>query len=545
MSLTKILLVDDKRENLLALENLISSRDVEVLSALSGNEALALLLDHDFALALLDVQMPHMDGFELARLMRSAERSRGIPIIFVTASQGSKSQIFEGYEKGAVDYLLKPLDPHVVRSKVRTFVELDQKTKKLLEKTNTLQQKLREIEVLHEAAESANRAKSRFLANMSHEIRTPLGAVLGFAELLRSPNQSAEDRQNCVTAIARNGKVLLKIIDDVLDLAKIEAERVEAEQVRVNLSDIIHDIRIVHSYKASEKGILLELSSPTALPEQILSDPLRLKQILNNLLGNAIKFTEKGKVELIVSLEGQAANQRLRFAVKDTGCGLTANGASRLFQPFMQADSSTSRRYGGTGLGLVISKQLAKLLGGDVILAETKPGVGSNFVLTIDPGPLSGEKLVDGPTLLQSQSGDGRSASNERRIRLDGVKILLADDASDNRQLISRLLKLAGASVETAVDGREAIDKALGSHFDIILMDIQMPGTDGYEATHSLRMHGYKRPIIALTAHAMKEELERCLKAGCDFHLSKPIEYQNLLSSIKRFVKEGEELILH
>lgn len=545
MSFTKILLVDDKRENLLALENLISSPDVQILSALSGNEALALLLDHDFALALLDVQMPHMDGFELARLMRSAERSRGIPIIFVTASQGSKSQIFEGYEKGAVDYLLKPLDPHVVRSKVRTFVELDQKTKTLMEKTSALQQKLREIETLHEAAEAANRAKSRFLANMSHEIRTPLGAVLGFAELLRSPNQSPEDRQNCVTAIARNGKVLLKIIDDVLDLAKIEAERVEAEHIKVNLMDLLYDIRVVHSYKASEKGIQLEMSSPTQLPRFILSDPLRLKQILNNMIGNAIKFTEKGKVTLTVSLEGQAPHQRLKFSVKDTGCGLSASEASRLFQPFMQADSSTSRRYGGTGLGLVISKQLAKLLGGDVILKETKPGAGSTFVLTIDPGPLSADVLVEGSTLLSGQSGDNRSGPGEGRVRLDGVKILLADDASDNRQLISRLLKMAGATVDTAVDGGEAVEKALGNHFDVILMDIQMPGTDGYEATHRLRGQGYKRPIIALTAHAMKEELERCLKAGCDHHLSKPIEYQNLLHSIRKFIQADSELVFH
>lgn len=542
MSSTKILLVDDKQENLLALENLISSPDVEILSALSGNEALALLLDHDFALALLDVQMPHMDGFELARLMRSAERSRGIPIIFVTASQGSKSQIFEGYEKGAVDYLLKPLDPHVVRSKVRTFVELDQKTKTLIEKTATLEQKLREIEILHEAAESANRAKSRFLANMSHEIRTPLGAVLGFAELLRSPNQSTEDRQNCVTAIARNGKVLLKIIDDVLDLAKIEAEKVEAEHIKVNLRDLLYDIRVVHSYKASEKGIQLEIQSPTQLPQWVCTDPLRLKQILNNLIGNAIKFTEKGKVELIISADGA---QRLRFAVRDTGCGLTASEASRLFQPFMQADSSTSRRYGGTGLGLVISKQLAKLLGGDVILRETKPGLGSTFVLTIDPGPINPEHLVEGRSLLQGQSSENRAAASEGRPRLDGVKILLADDASDNRQLISRLLKLAGATVETAIDGGEAVEKALGEDFDVILMDIQMPGTDGYEATHRLRDHGYKRPIIALTAHAMKEELERCLKAGCDYHLSKPIEYQNLLTSIRKFVSPESELILH
>lgn len=543
MKRTKVLLVDDKKENLLALESLINADDIEVLSALSGNEALALLLDHDFALALLDVQMPHMDGFELARLMRSAARSRGIPIIFVTASQGSKSQIFEGYEKGAVDYLLKPLDPHVVRSKVRTFVELAQKTEDLREKNLTLQQKLVEIARLHEAAEAANRAKSRFLANMSHEIRTPLGAVLGFAELLRSPHQSDEDRQNCVTAVSRNGKVLLKIIDDVLDLAKIEADRVEAELVRVSLAELFHDIRVVHSYKATEKGIQLELKGVDRLPRFIHTDPLRLKQILNNMLGNAIKFTDQGKVEVTVSCDRFAAQPKLKVTVRDTGCGLSASEAGRLFQPFMQADTSTSRRYGGTGLGLVISKQLASLLGGDVILSDSRPGGGSTFVLTIDPGPLG--ELVDGFKLLKLAAPESSAQESESRHRLDGISILLADDAVDNRQLISRLLVLAGASVDTANDGREAVEKAMAKHFDVILMDIQMPGTDGYQATHSLRSKGYTRPIIALTAHAMKEELERCLKAGCDHHLSKPIDYQNLLLSIGRFAESTRSELVH
>ncbi len=538
MTRTKILLVDDKRENLLALESLIAAPDIEILTALSGNEALALLLDHDFALALLDVQMPHMDGFELARLMRSAERSRGIPVIFVTASQNSKSQVFEGYEKGAVDYLLKPLHPHVVRSKVRTFVELAQKSKDLQEKNATLEQKLREIAILHEAAEAASRAKSRFLANMSHEIRTPLGAVLGFADLLRSPLHSDEDKQNCITAISRNGKVLLKIIDDVLDLAKIEADRIEAERSQVSLVEILRDLRTVHSYKANEKGLQLEIKATTDLPLQIWTDPLRLKQILNNMIGNALKFTERGRVELILSCEQICDETRLKFLIKDTGCGLTASEAGRLFQPFMQADSSTSRRYGGTGLGLVISKELASLLGGDVILSESRPGSGSTFQVTIDPGRI--ESKIDGQAVIKKSGESAPELFHEKQQRLDGLRILLADDAVDNRQLISRLLKLAGAAVETANDGREAVEKALKNSYDIILMDIQMPGTDGYQATRQLREQGYKKPIIALTAHAMKEELERCLKAGCDHHLSKPIDYQKLLASITRFARRRE-----
>ncbi len=471
MNATKILLVDDKPENILALESLIASPDVTVLSATSANDALALLIDNEFALALLDVQMPGMDGFELAAVMRSAERSKSVPIIFVTASQGEETHIFAGYDHGAVDYLLKPLNAHVVRSKVRVFVDLDQKNRLLKEKSAALEEKLCEVKALHDAAEAANHAKSRFLANMSHEIRTPLGAVLGFAELLKIEDQSASERQHCITAITRNGQLLLQLIDDVLDLAKIEAERVEIDIVPTALAELINDLKSVHGHRAAEKGIALSFLTKGQLPKQIQTDPLRLKQILNNLLSNAVKFTDRGRVIVTVQCDGPAERPRLSFSVRDTGRGLASGEAGRLFQPFMQADASTTRKYGGTGLGLVIAKQLARLLGGDVILTDSAPGVGSTFTASVSPGALVRAHMMDGQALL-----DGHARSATRQVialpRVDGTKVLLVDDAHDNRALISRILKFAGAAVETAEDGNQAVEKALAGSYDIVLCAI-------------------------------------------------------------------------
>lgn len=538
---TKILIVDDKRENILALESLILSSDVEILSAMSGQDALALLLNHEFGLAILDVQMPEMSGFDLARLMRTAGRSKGIPIIFVTASQGTKSQIFEGYDKGAVDYLLKPLDPQVVRSKVKVFVELDQKTKALLEKSKDLELKLKEMDLLRESAELANQAKSRFIANISHEIRTPLGAVLGYAELLKMPDQSSEDRENFATAIASNGQVLLKLVDEILDLAKVEAEKIEVQRVRMSLAQLIFDLRAVHVNRALDKSITLVMTGEGALPRYIDSDPIRLKQILNNIIGNALKFTDHGSVEVHFRFERFGLTNRIRILVKDSGCGIADKDAARLFQPFMQVDSSSKRQYGGTGLGLVISRQLAKLLGGDVVLVDSKVGVGSTFAITIDVGPVDASDLLDHNIVLNNQLIETPPKSITSS-RLDDVNVLVVDDAIDNRNLIRRMLNLAGAKVQLAENGEEAIEKALGESFDVILMDLQMPGMDGYEATTLLRSRGYKRPIIALTAHTMKEDMKRCMEVGFDQHLRKPVDREGLLREIADCAKRVRNL---
>lgn len=529
---TKVLIVDDNPANIVALTNLIEAPDVEVLSATSSNDALALLLDHRVALALLDVQMPIVSGFELARLMRSSERSKSTPIIFVTASQRSQADIFEGYEKGAVDYLLKPLDPHIVRTKVRIFIDLDQKSR-------ALELRLAEVQALRETAETANRAKSIFLANMSHEIRTPLGAIIGFAELLSlSTNvQAGSDEKNYLSAIMRNGKLLQGLIDNILDLSKIEAESVQVERVHVPLGEIIRDLKAVHSQRATAKGITFEIAPKSAVPSSISTDPVLLKQVLNNLVGNAVKFTTSGGVRVGIRLGEANGKDVLEFIIKDSGCGLTPEDAEKIFQPFSQAESSIKRRFGGTGLGLTISRKLARLLGGEVELVASSPAMGSTFIVKIDPGTVDRTMLIEPKEMARPH--EVRETNSENPEVLKGINVLVVDDVVDNRKLIRRFLELAGAKVEVATNGLEAIETAVKNFYDVIVMDIQMPELDGYGATARLRQQNYTRPIIALTAHAMKEEMERCLKVGFNQYLSKPVLRHDLITQILRLSQEA------
>ena len=389
MSKVKVLIVDDYRENITALANLIEAPDIEVFAAANANQTLDLLTQHEFGLALLDVQMPEMDGFQLSKLIRGVKRYRKMPIIFVTASSQDSSVVFQGYESGAVDVLFKPLNPHAVRNKVRVFVELARQR-------TQLESQVQELEQLRIEAESANVAKSQFLANMSHEIRTPLGAVLGFSELIGRDQVEAEERESCLEAIRRNGKLLLRLVDDILDLSRIEANRLEFERVAFDLQEVLQDVESTLFFKAQEKGIELRLTRPNLGGVRHVSDPARLKQILLNVIGNAVKFTAQGRVDVLVEIEpdgsrGPIPGDWLRIRVSDEGIGMTIEQTERLFRPFTQADPSMRRNFGGTGLGLVISRQIARALGGDLKLTATAPGQGSTFEILVRLERATGE----------------------------------------------------------------------------------------------------------------------------------------------------------
>lgn len=375
-----------------------------------------------------------------------------------------------------------------------------------------------------EAADAANRAKTAFLANMSHEIRTPLGVVLGFSELLLNTKQSNLERSNCVEAIRRNGQILSSIINDILDLSKIEAGKLEIERTGVSMAELLSELKAVLNLQAMEKGIKLHFTIEGNIPPSIETDPLRLRQILMNIVGNAIKFTEKGFVNVSVEARELENSRKMYFTVTDTGTGIAAEKAKLLFEPFSQADISTTRKFGGSGLGLVLSRKLAQALGGNVALKSTIFGEGSTFEVSIDIG--TSIPLEENP--VEIKRGDTRP-------QLQGLKVLLVEDSPDNQMLITRFLKLAGARVELAENGLEAVEKSLKGDFDVVLMDIQMPILDGYEATVALRKKGYARPIIALTAHAMKEERERCLANGFDDHVGKPIDRARLIKRLERF----------
>ena len=395
------------------------------------------------------------------------------------------------------------------------------------------------------AAEAANRAKSEFLANMSHEIRTPMTAILGFADVLLGRVEEPDDVE-AVATIKRNGEHLLEIINDILDLSKIEAGKLEVEQVACSPVELVADVASLMRVRAEAKNIALKTDYVGSIPQSIRTDPTRLRQILVNLLGNAIKFTEVGQVRLVTRLlAGDDVPPRMQFEVIDTGVGMTEEQLARLFQPFTQGDSSTTRKFGGTGLGLTISKRLAVILGGSIAVSSTS-GKGSTFSVTVATGPLDGVPMLDRPTEAALASRQSVRAAVQSRAKLD-CRILLAEDGPDNQRLISFILEKNGAEVVIAENGRVAVEQALAhlpgrgqrydgeqEPFDVILMDMQMPLTDGYEATRQLRGAGYKGPIIALTAHAMKDDRRKCLEAGCDDYLAKPIDREELLALVAR-----------
>lgn len=385
------------------------------------------------------------------------------------------------------------------------------------------------MEDARKEADAANATKSEFLAHMSHEIRTPLNAILGFAELLKGSEGAEIDKNLYLETILRNGRALSGLIDDILDLAKVEAKKIDIQPTVTDYCAVLDEVEQTLAFQAASKGLRIRHEYLGKLPQSIVSDPTRLRQILMNVVGNAVKFAETGEILIAVASEvtlGQP--DRLRFSVKDQGPGMTQEQQRHLFQPFTQADGSISRRYGGTGLGLVLSSQLSRLLGGDLSLASSKPGEGSTFVIRVAvemDGRRSPSSAVTNRAAVNSELNPGRDS-------LQGRRVLVADDNLDNRTLIKAILSPRGVIVDFAVDGLEALAKALTAEYDIVLMDIQMPRCDGLEATRVLRRRGYSKPIIALTAHAMKEEQERSLAAGCSSHLSKPVSRDDLIGVI-------------
>jgi PAS domain S-box-containing protein len=389
-----------------------------------------------------------------------------------------------------------------------------------------------------DAADTANQAKSEFLANMSHEIRTPLGAMMGFAEIVGNFQNSDEEKHEALQAILRNGHQLNKIIDEILDLSKVEAGKLELEEEAFELIPFMSDVTTLLSLQAREKGISLKIEQTGILPKSIRTDGTKFRQILINIVGNAVKFTDKGTVSIDLSTELHLYRTKLFVRVTDTGPGLSQEQQKRLFQPFVQADSSTRRRFGGTGLGLVLSRRLANLLGGDLQILWSILGKGSCFEISLSLGPACNLDFSEAPDTLNHVSRPARNKNTS--VRLDGFHILVVDDAPDNRLIVQKFLTHSGATVEHAADGRSAAQRALKQNFDLIVMDIQMPEFDGYETVSYLRKRGYKKPIIALSAHAMREDRERSLAFGFNEHLSKPVDRNELLTHIQALLPKIE-----
>lgn len=525
--LSKILIVDDSDVVRSILSQALQQDGYELHTAADGEEGRQKVHTLKPDLVLLDVEMPKLDGFAVLREVRANFKVDEVAVIMVTSQSDGKG-ITRAFEEGAFDYIPKPATDSEIKARVRNAIRA--------------LQLLREQKTLRIQAEAANQSKSAFLANMSHEIRTPMTAILGYTDILELEAKSLQLPElisDSLDTIKRNGGHLMELINDILDLSKIESGKLDVESIRCSPQTIVEEVLELVQVRAEAKGLKLEASYQFPLPAEIHSDPTRIRQILINLIGNAIKFTEVGTIRLNTSfLENPGEEPQVQFTVIDQGIGMTEAQMSNLFRPFSQADSSTTRKYGGTGLGLTICKRLTDVLGGDISVTS-KLNQGSQFSATVKTGNLEGV-----PLLQELQQNDNTESTKpvlaqpeEQALSLKGKKILLAEDGPDNQKLISFILKKSGAEVTVAENGEAARQAAMrameiGLLYDVILMDMQMPILDGYGATRILREQGYSGPIISLTANAMEGDREKCISVGCNDHVTKPIDRRKLISMI-------------
>ncbi|MEO5333812.1 MAG: response regulator [Magnetococcus sp. YQC-5] len=518
----KILIVDDQFENLLLLRKQLEPITADIVTAQSGIEALTLCQQQEFAMMLMDVEMPHMNGFAVARLFQDAGLAGTMPILFVTGFPVQGVRMLDAYRVGVVDVIQKPYHAEILLSKVRIFLELYNTRRRL-------EQMVVELAAERDRAETAYQIKCRFLATMSHEIRTPMHGILGFADLLATTNLTPQ-QAGYVETITSSGQGLLTIINDILDFSKIEAGRLQLEEIPFNLTQLLHNTLQLFMVPVRKKGLEMVLQTFPNVPELLKGDPHRLRQILYNLLGNALKFTEAGRIALFVEpVTEDDLFFQLRFTVNDTGIGIPPEALSRIMEPFVQADDSTTRKFGGTGLGLSIVIKLVELMDGGPLEVESVVGQGSSFRFAVRLA-----KCTPGESMATAVTDQLKAEINFLRHR----KILLVEHDDVSKRLAAEILRVVGVgNVVLAEQGQEALEKMTQESFDLILTGCDMPVMDGFALTREIRGQelatGRQRvPIIALSANVLEENRHRCFKAGLDGFLSKPFTAESLLKTM-------------
>ncbi len=530
MEKINILIVDDKIENLVAIEALLDRNDVNIISTTLPNEALRISWEKDIAIALVDVQMPEMDGFELVEILKSNPRTKDILVIFVTAISIETKYAVRGLNVGAVDYLYKPLNPYITSAKVDSFIQIVRAQREIKSKNIQLETYQKELIRAKEEAEQGKRIKESFLANMSHEIRTPINGIIGLVNVLLQ-TQLNDSQKHTIELLKISSNSLLGIINDVLDLSKIEAGKFKIIRTETNLEELGNAVINLLSIVAKEKAIKLKLELDPQLPQQVMADSLRLNQILMNLIGNSIKFTNEGSVTLKIDvIDKKGNNMRIKFSVIDTGIGIAKENIDKVFEVFEQGSDQTTLKFGGTGLGLSIVKNLAKLKGG-ILNVESEINKGSTFSFTNWYEVVKSTKPKEDASLKFNQFAP-----------LNDLKILVAEDNPINKYLIEKLLKDWSVDVDIVENGKDAIDRLAEQNYDMILMDNYMPVMGGLQAIALIRqgeVPGKENiPIIIFSAAIMESDKVIALETGANEVLSKSFDPQLLYSTIKSFIKK-------
>lgn len=541
----RILIVDDHDENLLALEAVLSDSHYDLVRANSGRAALRAALQGDFAVVLLDVAMPDMDGYETAMLLRERERSRHTPIIFLTANYRSEVHVFRGYSVGAVDYITKPFFPEVLKSKVAVFVELFEKGEALKRQTAALQAAHDELEErvrertaalataarvereLRTQAEQVNRLKDEFLATLSHELRTPLNAILGWTHLLELPSDDPTMATRAVNVIKNNAVAQSQIIEDILDVSRIIGGKLRLRLRPASLHEVVGAAIDGVVPAAEAKGISLERQLDPVDP--VVIDRDRIQQVCWNLLSNAVKFTPKGGR---VTVHLSSRDEDLVLTVSDTGVGIDPEFLPRIFDRFSQADGSANRRHGGLGLGMAIVRHLVELHGGTVSARSDGEARGSTFTIVLPrrvakPDEEFGEDNTNVSRMIPESVGPTLPSLRRHHV-------LLVDDETDGRDSLAAALRQAGAQVSVANSGAAALDIVHAGGVTVLVSDLAMPGMDGFELVKRVRAatEVHTLPAIALSAHVRSDEATAALSAGFDLHVGKPVDVGQLVTAI-------------
>lgn len=524
----KLLIVDDKVNNILVVEGLLSDLDVEFVRAMSGPEAIDKAATNEFALVLMDVQMPGMDGFEAVEIIRKDPKNEFLPIIYITAIYNENYYRTKGLKTGAVDFIAKPIVTDLFIGKVSIFINLYRQRKQLEQEIQRRETIEIELKKAKELAEEAASAKQQFLSTMSHEIRTPLNGIINTAHMLHDENPRPDQLEN-IEILMFSADNLLRLVNDILDFSKIDSGKIEFESVDFELRKLLNGIRQSFEYEIIRKRLRMEVEVDERIPVVIMGDSVRLSQILINLLGNAIKFTNTGGITISVGMVQETADLcTLQFRVIDTGIGIPADKQQYIFESFTQASSSTTRKYGGTGLGLAITRKLVGLQGGELSLSSEE-GMGSTFSFILNFAKSTKEHIADDMVL----------ETTFRSLR--GLKVLVAEDNVINQKIVSKYLNKWDVVVELAENGKIAYDKVLENRYDVVLMDLHMPEMSGYDSTSMIRStegeYYSSLPIIALTASAFLDERDKIYTFGMSGYIIKPFNPAELYWKIAPFLK--------